>query len=174
MVGLKRGTVQVVSYRADWPDLFERERCVLDQHIGRFVLDIQHVGSTAVPGLDAKPILDMAVAVASVAVIPGCRQPLSSLGYIDRGDGGSDGGYLFVKESAPDVRTHHLHMVAIDDPQWRRYLVFRDLLRADARLRTTDAELKNALQGKFSEDRKAYTAAKQEFIRGILRQHDSV
>ena len=174
MIGLERGTVEVVTYRAAWPDLFEQERRVLQQHIGRFVLDIQHVGSTAVPGLDAKPILDMAVAVGSVAAIPGCREPLCSLGYIDRGDGGSDGGYLFVKESAPDVRTHHLHMVSIDDPQWRRYLLFRDLLREDAKLRTTYADLKNDLQGKFPEDRKAYTAAKQEFIRHLLRQHDKV
>ncbi len=109
MVGLKRGTVQVAAYDPGWPALFEQERRVLHEHIGHLVLDIQHVGSTAVPGLDAKPIIDIAVAVASAAVIPQCRQPLGALGYIDRGDAGQDGGYLFVKESAPEVRTHHLH-----------------------------------------------------------------
>ena len=171
MIGLKRGTVQVVAYHADWHDLFEQERRVLHQHIGHLGLDIQHVGSTAVPGLDAKPIIDIAVAVASVAVIPQCRQPLCSLGYIDRGDGGRDGGYLFVKESAPDVRTHHLHMVAIDDPQWCNYLLLRDMLRADETLRTRYAKLKNALQKQFAQDRKGYTEAKHDFIRGILRQH---
>ena len=76
------------------------------------VLDIQHVGSTAVPGLDAKPIIDIAVAIASTAEIARCRQPLGDLGYIDRGDCGTEGGYLFVKESAPLVRTPHLHMIA--------------------------------------------------------------
>jgi len=174
MIGLKRGSVQVFAYHPAWYDLFEQERRILQQCIGHLVLDIQHVGSTAVPGLDAKPIIDIAVAIASVAVIPQCRQPLCSLGYIDRGDGGRDGGYLFVKESAPDVRTHHLHLVAIDDPQWGNYLRFRDMLSADEILRTRYATLKKALQEKFSQDRKAYTAAKQEFIRSILQQQDKV
>jgi len=170
MIGLKRGTVQVVAYHADWYDLFEQERRVLHQHIGHLVLDIQHVGSTAVPGLDAKPIIDIAVAVTSVVVIPQCKPLLCAFGYLDRGDAGTEGGYLFVKGSAPDVRTHHLHLVARDDPQWGNYLRLRDLLRADETLRTRYARLKNTLQQQFAEDRKGYTAAKQEFIRGLLRQ----
>jgi GrpB-like predicted nucleotidyltransferase (UPF0157 family) len=168
MIGLKRGTVQVVVYQAEWPDLFEQERHVLHQHLGHLVLDIQHVGSTAVPGLAAKPIIDIAVAVASLAVISQCRPPLSALGYIDRGDGARNGGYLFVKESAPDVRTHHLHVVTRDDPQWSNYLRFRDLLRANETLRLRYAALKKSLQMQFAQDRKAYTAAKEDFIRGIL------
>ncbi len=168
MIGLKKGTVQVVAYDPGWPGLFEQERRVLHEHIGQLVLDIQHVGSTAVPGLDAKPIIDIAVAVASAAVIPQCRQPLAALGYIDRGDAGQDGGYLFVKESAPDIRTHHLHVVAIDDPQWRNYLLLRDRLRADETVRTRYAQLKRALQQQFAQDRKGYTAAKHDFIRGVL------
>src|SRR5262245_5354343 len=102
MVGLKRGMVQVVAYQAEWPDLFEHEQRVLHQLLGHFVLDIQHVGSTAVPGLDAKPIIDIAVAVASLAVIPRCQPLLCAFGYLDRGDAGRDGGYLFVKESTPN------------------------------------------------------------------------
>ncbi len=172
MIGLNRGTVQVITYQADWHDLFEQERRALHKHIGHLVLDIQHVGSTAVPGLDAKPILDIAVAVASVAVIPQCQPLLCALGYLDRGDAGSDGGYLFVKESAPDLRTHHLHIVARDDPRWGHYLRFRDVLKADETLRTRYANLKKALQEKFSQDRKAYTAAKHAFIRDILQQNN--
>jgi GrpB-like predicted nucleotidyltransferase (UPF0157 family) len=170
MLGLKRDTVQVVTYHADWHDLFEQERRVLHKHIGHLVVDIQHVGSTAVLRLDAKPIIDMAVAVASVAAIPQCRLPLCSLGYLDRGDAGIDGGYLFVKESAPDIRTHHLHIVARDDPRWGDYLRFRDVLKADATLRTRYANLKKASQEKFSQDRKAYTASKHAFIQDILQQ----
>lgn len=170
MIGLKRGTVQVIAYRANWHDLFEQERRALHKLLGRYVLDIQYVGSTAVPGLDAKPIIDIAVAVASAAVIPQCRQPLRCLGYIDRGDAGGDGGYLFVKESAPDIRTHHMHIVAIDDPQWYNYLLLRDTLRADETLRTGYARLKRTLQEQFAQDRKGYTDAKDDFIRGLLRQ----
>jgi GrpB-like predicted nucleotidyltransferase (UPF0157 family) len=170
MIGLKRGIVQVVAYCPDWHDMFEQERQLLQQHIGHLVLDIQHVGSTAVPGLDAKPIIDIAVAVASLEMIPQCLHLLCSLGYIDRGDGGKDGGYLFVKESSPDVRTHHLHLVAIDDPQWGNYLRFRNMLRADATLCTRYAALKKSFQRKFPQDREAYTAAKREFIQEILQQ----
>lgn len=147
---------------------------MLQQHIGHLVLDIQHVGSTAVAGLDAKPILDLAVAVTSIAMIPRCGPLLCRIGYIDRGDGGADGGYLFVKESVPDVRTHHVHVVAIDDPQWRNYLLFRDTLRADGELRTRYAELKQDLQKQFAQDRQSYTAAKHAFIRGVLRQEPNI
>ena len=170
MIGLRRGTVEVVAHRPEWRDLFDSERRLLHERLGSLALDIQHVGSTAVPGLDAKPIIDIAVAVASVAAIAQCKPPLGTLGYIDRGDAGRDGGYLFVKESAPDVRTHHLHIVAIDDPQWRDYLRLRDMLRADEDLRAKYAHLKNALQRRFPQDRKAYTAAKEDFIRGLLRR----
>jgi GrpB-like predicted nucleotidyltransferase (UPF0157 family) len=168
MIGLEKGTVQVVHHHASWRYAFERARRALQEHIGGHVLDIQHVGSTAVHGLDAKPIIDIAVAVASTAAIAQCRQPLRNLGYIDRGDCGTEGGYLFVKESAPDVRTHHLHMVAIDDPQWRNYLKFRDVLRADDTLRARYGKLKKILQEQFAQDREAYTRAKDDFIRGVL------
>jgi GrpB-like predicted nucleotidyltransferase (UPF0157 family) len=174
MLGLQRGTVQVVAYHPDWHDLFEQERHILQQHIGHLILDIQHVGSTAVPGLDAKPILDIAVAVTSMAVIPQSIPLLCRIDYIDRGDGGTNGGYLFVKESAPNVRTHHVHVVAIDDPQWPNYLRFRDMLRADERLCTRYAKLKQNLQQQFSQDRQSYTAAKHAFIRGVLRQSPNV
>jgi GrpB-like predicted nucleotidyltransferase (UPF0157 family) len=170
MIGLQKGMVQVVAYQTDWPALFIRERDVLCQDLGNLVLNIQHVGSTAVPGLAAKPILDIAVAVAAVEVIPQCRQPLCSLGYIDRGDAGKDGGYLFVKESTPNLRTHHLHVVTKDDPQWGNYLRFRELLREHEAPRTAYATLKQSLQMRFVHDRKAYTAAKEAFICAVLRK----
>ena len=174
MIGLQRGTVQVVAHRPDWYDLFEQEWRLLQQHIGHLVLAIQHVGSTPVAGLDAKPILDMAVAVTFMAIIPRCGPLLYRLGYIDRGDGGTNGGYPFVKESAPGVRTHHAHAVAIDDPQWCNYLLFRDMLRADEGLLTSYAKMKQDLQKHFSQDRTSYTAAKHEFIRGVPRQQTNV
>ncbi len=167
-IGLKRHTVRVVAHRAEWHELFERERHSLQERVGTLVVDVQHVGSTAVPGLDAKPILDIALAVPSAEDVPHLRGPLGDLGYIYRGDAGNDGGHLFVKESAPDIRTHHLHVVAVDDPQWREWLLFRDMLTADEPLRAKYGGLKKALQGRFAEDRKGYTEAKNEFIRGLV------
>jgi GrpB-like predicted nucleotidyltransferase (UPF0157 family) len=168
MIGLAKGTVQVVPYHPSWGDAFTQERRLLQEHIGGHVLDIQHVGSTAAPGLDAKPIIDIAVAVVSPVEIARCRQPLHDLGYIDRGDLGSEGGYLFVKESAPEVRTHHLHIVSVDDPQWDAYLRFRDRLRADERIANQYCALKRALQEQFLHDRHSYTRAKQSFVQSVL------
>jgi GrpB-like predicted nucleotidyltransferase (UPF0157 family) len=166
MLGPKKGTVRVVSYGPDWSDLFEQERRLLQQHIGHLALDIQHVGSTAVPGLDAKPILD--IAVASVSVIFRLVGPLCQAGYADRGDKGRDGGHLFVKESAPEVRTHHVHVVAIDDSQWREYLLFRDALRDDEALHARYAVFKRTLRERYPDDRSAYTAAKRTFVCDVL------
>jgi GrpB-like predicted nucleotidyltransferase (UPF0157 family) len=125
MIGLERGTVRVVPSDDRWPAAFAQERHCLRARIGHLVLDIQHVGSTAVPGLAAKPIIDIAAAIASPAYVQHCRPLLIELGYLDRGDRGRKGGCVFVRERAPNVRTHHLHMVNIDDPQWANYLRFR-------------------------------------------------
>jgi GrpB-like predicted nucleotidyltransferase (UPF0157 family) len=168
MIGLERGTVCVVHSDDGWPAAFAQERRCLCKRIGHLVLDIQHVGSTAVPGLAAKPIIDIAVAIASAADVQCCRPLLVEVGYIDRGDRGREGGYVFVKERAPEVRSHHLHMVTIDDPQWVNYLRFRDRLRADTALRTEYASLKRELQGRFAWDRQGYTKAKGAFIRCVL------
>lgn len=159
--------MRVVAHRPEWRGLYERERRALLERVGHLVLDIQHVGSTAVPGLDAKPIIDIALAVSSTEVVPRLDRPLGEIGYVYRGDAGADGGRLFVKESAPKVRTHHLHVVAADDPQWHGWLLFRDELRADEELRARYALLKKALQERFAEDRKGYTDAKKEFIDGV-------
>jgi GrpB-like predicted nucleotidyltransferase (UPF0157 family) len=170
MIGLERGTVRVVSSDDEWPAAFVQEEQRLRERIRRLVLDIQHVGSTAVPGLAAKPIIDIAAAVASPTYLPRCRSLLVELGYIDRGDHGRKGGYVFVRERAPEVRTHHLHMVTIHDPQWADYLRFRDRLRADVALRTEYSSLKRKLQEQFACDRQGYTAAKGAFVRRVLTQ----
>ena len=168
IIGLSRGIVALVPHQPGWRDLFENECEDLRQRIGHHALDIQHVGSTAVPGLHAKPIIDIAIAMATPGLIALCREPLGEMGYIDRGDQGADGGYLFVKERGPGVRTHHLHLVTIDDPQWRNYLHFRDTLRADAVIRARYGALKMGLQAEFAHDRQGYTQAKDAFVRGVL------
>src|SRR5678815_3715102 len=107
MIGLERHTVRLVEHDREWASLFAVEEARLRERIGDLVADIQHVGSTAVPGLVAKPILDIAVAVASREKIALVVGRLRDLGYIDRGDAGSEGGYLLVSESKPGVRTAH-------------------------------------------------------------------
>ena len=167
-LGLGRGAVQLVDHQPGWAEVFERERLLLRGRLGKLACDIQHVGSTAVPGLAAKPIIDIAVAIPSLSVLPDVRTSLVALGYLDRGDFAADGGHLFVRESAPDVRTHHVHVVRVDDPQWRNYLAFRDGLRSDPRARAEYGALKLGLGERVAHDRRAYVAVKVACIRRIL------
>jgi GrpB-like predicted nucleotidyltransferase (UPF0157 family) len=166
--------VRVVTYRPEWRGLYERECRALLECAGHLAVGVEHVGSTAVAGLDAKPIIDIALAITSTEVIPRLKRPLRDLGYIDRGDADAHGGHLFVKESAPDVRTSHLHVVAADDPQWHGWLLFRDELRADEELRARYALPKKALQERFAEDRMGYTNAKKGFIDGVEGRKGSI
>lgn len=168
MLGLMRGTVRVVPSDPGWQEAFAREKTSLQRQLGHLAMDIQHIGSTSVPGLDAKPILDIAIAMAAETPIGLLRSPLSVLGYRDRGDNGDNGGYLFVKEIAPAVRSHHVHVVAINDAQWRRYLFFRDRLRSDPVLRSEYATLKQSLARRFANDRVGYTEAKRDFVGRVL------
>lgn len=170
MIGLQRDIVQLVDHHPGWVAL-AASACRDMQHVaGDLIADLQHVGSTAVPDLPAKPILDIAAGVRAPGAIPELIKRLPAIGYIYRGDGGTEGGHLFVKESSPDVRTIHLHVVEHHDAQWRHYLFFRDLLRQNPDLRQQYAELKQDLASRFRHDRKSYTNAKHNFIRGILAQ----
>jgi GrpB-like predicted nucleotidyltransferase (UPF0157 family) len=170
MLGLQRGTIRIVPADPAWATAFVAEHVRLNAAIGHLVVDIQHVGSTSVPGLDAKPVIDIALAVASPDDIARCRPLVLALGYLDLGDGGSDGGYLFVRERQPELRTHHLHIVTRDDPQWANYLRFRDRLRADDALRDEYGALKRTLQETFAHNRRGYTEAKGPFICSVLEQ----
>ena len=168
MIGLERSCVVLVSHHRTWAEFFAGEAEALERTVGESVIAIEHVGSTAVLGLPAKPIIDIAVAVPSVEVIPTLSGKLSGLEYLDRGDAGGDGGHLFVRESAPGIRIIHLHMVTQTDPQWRRYLDFRDLLRNSSRAREQYAAWKGELAAKHRNDRQSYTEEKREIITNLL------
>ena len=168
MLGLRRHTVQIVEHRPEWQSAFETEASELLACIGDIVVDIQHIGSTAIADVPAKPILDVAIAVAAREAIPAVVERLCQRGYIDRGDAGADVGYLLVKESEPDIRTVHLHIVEVTDNQWADYLKFRETLRRDPNIRRRYAEVKQTLAERCRGDRKAYTTGKSAFIREVL------
>lgn len=170
MLGLKRHSVWVVEHNPAWAALAVEACQRVGEAGGDLLLDVQHVGSTAVPDLPAKPILDLAAAVTTLDMMPELSERFTALGYLYRGDGAEEGGHLFVWETEPDVRTIHLHVVAESDVQWRNYLSFRDLLRQHPSLRARYAKLKEFLQAQFPEDRKSYTAGKHKFIRAVLKE----
>jgi GrpB-like predicted nucleotidyltransferase (UPF0157 family) len=168
-LGLESQTVRLAPYDDRWPGLFEAESArIVDAMAaaGSPPLAIEHVGSTAVPGLAAKPILDIA-AGRSPDTLPATYIPiLESLGYIYRGDGGLPGREFFRRGV---MRSHHIHLVEVGGTHWCRYLRFRDALRGDPAIRDAYANLKHALASQFPRDREAYIAGKADFVERVVR-----
>lgn len=136
--------------------------------IGAYVVDIQHVGSTAIPGLVAKPIIDIAVALRQLEDVEKCIEPLERLGYEYKGDEGHPGSFFFAKGD-PSRRTYYLHMVEWNSESWRSYIRFRDCLRQHKEVAEEYAKLKRELARKSHGDRDLYTPGKAEFIASVLR-----
>ncbi len=169
VIGLHRQELSLEEPQYGWLAAFREERSRLKRCLADVSVEIEHVGSTSVPGLLAKPIIDIAVCVSSESELQSAIDALRNFGYIYRGDGKSKGGHLFVREICADVRTHHIHMVVAGDTQWDRYLRFRDELRANRKLRDDYATLKAKIAQTVDVDRRSYTKSKSDFIERFFR-----
>jgi GrpB-like predicted nucleotidyltransferase (UPF0157 family) len=165
VLGLPLGTVRLREYTPLWAELFRLEAAALRDALGGLALDVEHVGSTAVPGLAAKPILDIAVAIPAHDVISRCATSLARLGYLYAYWADLENDYTFEKGVE---RTHHVHLVERESRQWSDYLRFRDALRTNAQLAREYERTKMALGARYCSDRAAYTRAKADFIRHVL------
>lgn len=112
MIGLGRETVKVVPYNLKWQEIYQEEEKLLYHLLGKWALDIQHVGSTAIEGVDSKPIIDIAVGVKSLKDVDEFRSLLEANGYDFRGNAGVEGRIFFAK-GREDLRTHYLHIEII-------------------------------------------------------------
>ncbi len=166
-LGLQRGSVALRDHYARWSKVFDHHAEVLRGALAGDVAGVEHVGSTAVPGLVAKPIVDVAVRLRPGAEERTVVMALEGRRYVFRGDMRDSGGLLLVAEDQPGRRIAHLHVLRDDDRQWDRYLRVRDVLRADEDAREAYATLKRELAQQFHRDRAAYTAAKRAFIEGL-------
>ena len=154
MLGLKRFTVELVDSCPEW-DSSGKDRCdFIRRNCHEFVVDVEHIGSTSIPDIPAKPVLDIAVGVRSAAAIEDLMVRLVSLGYVYRGVGSGSSGHFFVGESSPDVRIEHLHVNLVDGDHWKSQIAFRDILRSNAALRREYAALKTELKRRVGNDRK--------------------
>ena len=170
MLGLEKGAVRLSEHNERWKIIFQKVKYKLLECIGEDIIDIQHVGSTAIAGIKAKPILDIAILIKDKSRFPDLKSKLENFGYEYRGDKGDNGGELFVKSSAPKIRTEHLHIVEIQSGQWRKYLAFRDFLNTHHEIAKQYERLKIELAEKHLDDRVLYTSSKQEFIEKILKK----
>ncbi len=150
-----------------WPALFAAERDAIAAALAPWLTGTpEHIGSTAVPGLAAKPILDIMAPVASLDAARGAVDAAAQLGYVHfpyRPD-----QMLWFCKPGPVHRTHHLHLVPARSALWRERLAFRDALRRDDRLRAAYGALKARLAAAHPHDREAYTDAKTPFVEAVL------
>ena len=165
MLGLASGQIQLSPYESGWQLLFLEERDRLEARVGEYVLDIQHIGSTSIPGMPAKPILDIGIAVTDFEEAVRCIKPLENLGYTYKGENGIPRRHYFVKGTP---RTHHLHMVEIESEAWKNHLLFRDYLIKHPETAREYATLKQELAKQFANDRGAYQVGKESFIKTAL------
>jgi GrpB-like predicted nucleotidyltransferase (UPF0157 family) len=159
--------ILIEDYDPSWPHAFSKLATGIKAALGGFIVTVEHIGSTAVPGLAAKPIIDLDVVLASPVDLPEAIRSLSSIGYVHEGDLGIPGREAF--RSPPGEARHHLYVLTAGANELRRHLAFRDALRADAGLRDEYSALKRSLAMQYKDDRNSYTQAKSTFIESIIK-----
>jgi len=159
--------VVIVDYDPQWPILYEDEKGRILDAVGHVIVAIEHIGSTAVPGMGAKPIIDIMVGVSHLADAHQCIEPLRSIGYEylpEHGD--STLGWRYFDKGPAEARIH-LHMVELASEFWERHLLFRDFLRDHPQVAQEYEQLKRGLAAEYGSDRAGYAEAKTSFIRSV-------
>ncbi len=160
-------SVVIMDYDPQWPEQFaEIAGRVRAAFAGASLAAVEHVGSTAVPGLAAKPIIDLDIVIPSEADLPDAASRLAALGYVYEGDNGIPGRAAFLWP--PGTKRHHLYVCASGNAELRRHLAFRDYLRANPEEVHHYGALKRELAQRFREDRRAYSDGKTEFVEAVL------
>jgi GrpB-like predicted nucleotidyltransferase (UPF0157 family) len=159
--------VVVVEYDSDWPKQFERLKAPIGLALGNLAAAIEHVGSTAVPGLAAKSIIDIDVLLHRADDLPAAIERLARLGYQHQGDLGIPDRHAFATPA--NVPARNLYVCPPNSAEFRRHVTFRNYLRSHPADSHAYGDLKYRLAGQFRDDRTAYVEGKSEFIQNILR-----
>jgi GrpB-like predicted nucleotidyltransferase (UPF0157 family) len=165
-----RAPVVLAPYSPAWPAMFAAERSTLVELFPPSVFQIEHVGSTAVPGLAAKPIIDIMLGTSALGEVESKITQLLRLGYeyLPEYEQAIPNRRFFAKPKT-QPRIFHLHAVIFGDEFWTSHVVFRDTLRANPQIAAEYDALKHALAAKFGDDREGYTDAKTAFIANVVR-----
>jgi GrpB-like predicted nucleotidyltransferase (UPF0157 family) len=165
--------IEVVDYDPVWIAAFEKEAAILTEVFGQRVIEVHHIGSTAVPGLDAKPIIDILVVLDHTDDINSFDRAMEDIGYRVRGEcldatiPGTPGRFYFTKETN-GVRSHHVHVYAKGHWEIRDKLAFRDYLRAHSNKAIAYGELKQRIAALHRFDNIGYMRAKDGFVKSTL------
>jgi GrpB-like predicted nucleotidyltransferase (UPF0157 family) len=168
MIGQYKRDLSVVPYRSEWKDLYDREADLLRSVLGDKALQIEHIGSTSIPGMMAKPIIDMMVAVVSLAQAIELVPEIEALEYIYKPHDTIPERMFFAKESAPEHRTHHLNLAEMESGFWKYQLAFRDHLRAHDKIAGEYVDLKKRIAEEYAQTHQLDLEAKSEFVTSVL------
>lgn len=163
-------SVRVEEYNSEWPILFENEKHRILDAVGIHVVRIEHIGSTAVSGLGAKPIIDIMIAVNSLSDADKCIEPLERIDYqyIPKHEAIMPNRRYFHKGKPLKEQHYHIHMVELTSNFWKRHLLFRDYLRRHPEVAQEYFRLKRRLAVEYGLDREGYTRSKTPFIEKVV------
>jgi GrpB-like predicted nucleotidyltransferase (UPF0157 family) len=165
----REAPIRIVPYDPSWPDRFDEQREILEREISGYLIGpVEHVGSTAVPGLAAKAVIDIMAGVESLVASSPAIPILGRLRYCCF-PYRADVMHWFCQPS-PQFRTHHLHLVPLRSPLWNERIAFRDYLRRRPVVAAEYARLKEELAERYRDDREAYTEAKTPFVQRTLAE----
>jgi len=176
-IGLKKGFVKVEKYNSVWQEEFSKEKENLKKIFGKVAKSIEHVGSTAVIGLSAKPIIDIAVGVDRLGDIDKVKEKILKFSHYTIKEENADGEILMRRgtpvkpgKNKPDYITHFIHIMEIDGQKYKETIAYRDYLRANIKVLKEYDNLKQKLAIEYENDRKAYSKAKDKFIKDVLNK----
>ena len=166
-MGLRVGTVKLEKYDPKWKEMFLNEKNNLEKYFGDIALEIEHVGSTSVEGLSAKPIIDIQVAIESFSKFEVLKEIFSKEPYSIKEDSADD--EILIRRGSEENRTHFIHVVEKGSPRYINTLLFRNYLRENKDVMLEYEKLKLELAEKYSDNRKMYTSSKNDFIKNLIK-----
>lgn len=165
-MGLKVGTVKLEKYSSNWVNEFNEEKEILSKIFGDIALKIEHVGSTSIDGLSAKPIIDIAIAVNKLEDFEKIKSYFEKEPYSIKKDSVND--EILVRKGSEDNRTHFIHIMELNSKRYQDTIIFRNYLKDNIDTLKAYEKLKKDLANKYSNNRKMYTASKNEFIQKVI------
>ena len=168
ILGLKRGIVQLEPHDKQWDEAAIQTIKILKSILGDDAIDIQHIGSTAIPAIKAKPIIDIVVGVTDFDKVMLHNEQLRQVGIFYRGSDVERQLLYVMGDMENDTRTHHIHIVKWNETEWKNYIHFRDYLNDNENMALQYQKVKEELESKYADDRVAYTNGKQDMIDLIL------
>lgn len=169
MIGLNKNSVKVVPYDETWKYEFEKEKQILKNLLKDFDVQIEHVGSTSIPGLSAKPIIDIAIGAKDEKMLFEVAKVLENAGY-DMLNSYEEKGEILARKGSPENRTHYIHIEIVGSEYWNEFMYFKRYMLDNPEEVRNYQVLKEQLSEKYANERKMYTASKNEFITNILEK----